>query len=168
MGSYPYFYFTEYQEDSNAALQALRQREFEAGRYEGAMETWRDVEFPPDKNSPAPGAQHSSIEEAMEDSDGCGTGSILDIQRVSPQPEFLASSPLPGDFLIRLVGTEKPTHGLVNRIVCQEDIRDEDTNVDENVWDEIADEMGSGGSFYFVVYENDQPSELFFMGYSID
>ena len=94
MGSHPYFYFTKYQEDTNAALQTLRQREFEAGRYSPVMSMW-DFEFPPNENSPTPESQHSSIDEAMEDGGADGTGSILDINRISEQPDLLASTLLP-------------------------------------------------------------------------
>jgi hypothetical protein len=41
MGGHEWFYFVEYQSDINSALQALRRREFEAGRYNPVM--W----FPP-------------------------------------------------------------------------------------------------------------------------
>ena len=33
MGGEPWFYFVAYQKDINSALQALRRREFQAGRY---------------------------------------------------------------------------------------------------------------------------------------
>ena len=38
VGAHPYFYFTPYQKDIHAALQALREREFKAGRYDPAMQ----------------------------------------------------------------------------------------------------------------------------------
>ncbi|MBE9063331.1 hypothetical protein [cf. Phormidesmis sp. LEGE 11477] len=165
MSSHPYYYFTVYQKDVSAALHSLKQQEFEAGRYSPVMDMFL-FEFPPVEDSPTPGVQHPSIETAIEDTDGCGTGTILDIERIAEQPAFLASCPLSSDWLIKLLGTEFPTHELVERIICQEEIRDEDGV--EDVWDEFADEMGGGESRYLIVYKDNQPSELFFMGYSVD
>ena len=65
MGAEPYFYFVEYNPDINAALQELREREFEAGRYNPVMRSLYSL-FPIGPDSPAPGAQHDSIEEARE------------------------------------------------------------------------------------------------------
>ncbi len=70
MGGHPWFYFVEYQTDINGALQALRRREFEAGRYNPAM--WMPP-FPVEADTSAPGAQHASREEAMEAADADGT-----------------------------------------------------------------------------------------------
>ncbi len=171
MASHPYYYFTQYQKDVSAALQGLRQREFEAGRYNPAMYMhdpslfMSNFQFPPDANSVAPGAKHSSIEEAVEAGEESGTCSILDIQRISDSPAFLASSPLSNEWLIRLFRTNTPGRELVAQVIIQEEYLDEE---DFDVWGELADEMGRGESFYFTVYENDEPSELFFMGYSID
>jgi hypothetical protein len=36
MGGDPYWYAVPYQQDTDKALQELRQREFDAGRYNGA------------------------------------------------------------------------------------------------------------------------------------
>jgi hypothetical protein len=38
MGTEPYWYFVEYQSDIDGALQELRKREFEAGRYNPVMD----------------------------------------------------------------------------------------------------------------------------------
>src|SRR4051794_24516397 len=91
MGAEPYFYFTKYQKDTNAALQKLRQQEFKAGRYNPVLPF---LQFPIGPRSPAPGAQHRSIDEALEDSDADGTRSILDLDRVADEPDFGAAVPL--------------------------------------------------------------------------
>jgi hypothetical protein len=168
MSSFPYFYFTPYQKDINAALQALRQQEFEAGRYGSADSDllMSSFQFPPDSDSPSPGAQHSSVEEAIKAGGEYGTGSILDIQRVAEEPGFLASFPLPSDWLVRFLGTDKPSRDLVEQVIIQEEYL-EDSDEDD-VWGELADEMGAGGSCYLIVYEGDEPSEIFFLGYSVD
>ena len=66
MGAEPYWYFEKFDGDVDAALQSLRQREFAAGRYNPAI-TFLWQLFPIGPNSPAPGAKHSSIQEALED-----------------------------------------------------------------------------------------------------
>jgi hypothetical protein len=147
MGGHPWFYFVQYQPDVNSALQALRQREFSAGRYNPVI--WFP-EFPVDTDSPVPGAQHDSIEEAFEDADADGTRSILDMERVSDTPDFGAVSPVPGDVLMTLFGTDRPTREMV------------EAN------DELYELIERGHGIYVIVYEGEQPSEIFFAGHSFD
>jgi len=64
MGGEPYWYFVKYQADLDAALQALRQVEFQAGRYAPVI-MFPSRLFPLAPDSPAPGAKHASIEEAL-------------------------------------------------------------------------------------------------------
>jgi hypothetical protein len=94
VGGEPYYYFVPYQKDIDAALQALRRREFEAGRYNPAT-PFPSRYFPLGPQSPAPGRQHDSIEEALEDSDADGTRSILDIERVADTADFAVAARLP-------------------------------------------------------------------------
>ena len=148
MGGHPWFYFVEYEPDIGAALQKLRRREFEAGRYNPAV--WFP-DFPVTEGSPAPGAQHDSIEEAMEEADADGTRSILDMERVSDEPDFNAVAPLPREALLELFGTDKPTREMVDE-------------ADELF--EALNERGQG--VYVIVYEGERPSEIFFAGYSFD
>src|SRR4051812_6155956 len=116
MGAEPYFYFVRHQPDVDAALQELRRREFRAGRYNPALPF---VESPIDPNSPSPGAQHASIEEALEEADADGTRSILDLDHVAGEPDFGAVTPLDDGVLEDLYGTTQPTragrtgHGLL-------------------------------------------------------
>lgn len=169
MGSFPYYYFCKYQEDIEGALQNLRQYEFNAGRYEPAMFdsglSMSSFRFPPDENSVAPGAKHSSIDEAVEAADGEGTGSILDIQRIADKPDVLASSPLSSEFLMRFFGTERPTRELVERVIVNEEPLSEEDDDSLDAWDDFADEVGTHAGCHFIVYANEQPSEIFFMGY---
>jgi hypothetical protein len=90
MGAHPYWYYTPYQSDLTAALQALREQEFQAGRYYPVL----SLNFPITEQTPSPGAKHPSIEAAIEASDVDGTRSILDIFRISDTPY-----PLSGDEL---------------------------------------------------------------------
>jgi hypothetical protein len=147
MGASPYFYFVPYQADLDAALQELRQREFEAGRYNPAMPF---PPFPVGPNSPAPGAQHDSIEEAMEDSDADGTRSILDLNHIAEEPDFCAAAPLPEEVLEDLFGTAQPTRAMIEK--------------NHDFFEDI--ERGQG--VYIVAYKNGQPDEIFFAGYSFD
>ena len=147
MGAHPYYYFVEYQTDIEAALHGLRQREFAAGRYNPAQPFPR---FPIRPDSPAPGAMHESIYEAVEEAAEDGTRSILDIESVSDWPDFGVASPLSEEELERYFGTKQPTKEMVSRkldfLAC----------------------VGRGHCVYIIVFEFGQPSELFFGGCSFD
>jgi hypothetical protein len=146
MGGHPWFYFVPYQPDINIALQDLRRREFEAGRYNPVV--WFPP-FPVDLNA-APGAQHASIEEAMEDADADGTRSILDIERISDTPDYAAVVQLAEDELLDLFGTDKPTREMI----------------EEN--DDLFERLERGQGVYLIAYQNEEPSEIYFAGYSYD
>ena len=147
MGGHPWFYFVDYEPDINAALQKLREREFRAGRYNPAVDF---PEFPVGPDAPAPGAQHASIEDAVEDADADGTRSILDMERVSDEPDFNAVAPLPDEDLLELFGTERPTREMVEGA------------------EELYGLLDRGQGVYVVVYKDERPSEIFFAGYSFD
>jgi hypothetical protein len=147
MGAHPYFYFVEHQGDVDAALQELRQREFDAGRY-NPVEPFLDFPLGPD--SPAPGAKHESIEEAMEAADADGTRSILDIEAIGEEPNFGTAVPLREDELEQYFGTTQPTHDMVA------------DNMD------FLEDIERGHCIYITVYKEGKPSELFFAGYSFD
>src|SRR5438093_2548774 len=95
MGAEPWDYFVPYELDIEAALEALREREFRAGRFRGSE--LRPV----------------SIEDAVIQMDADGTASILDIDHVAEEPEFCAVAPLPPDELVRLFGTDRPTREMI-------------------------------------------------------
>ena len=147
MGGHPWFYFVEYEPDVDAALQKLRRREFEAGRYNPAV--WFP-DFPVTPESPAPGAQHGSIEEAQEEADADGTRSILDMERVGDEADFGVVAPLARETLLELFGTEQPTREMVEGS------------------DELYEVLERGQGVYVIVHEGGRPSEIFFAGYSYD
>ncbi len=151
MGATPWSYLVDYQPDINAALQTLRQQEFEAGRYFPAIDY---AEFPLSSGHLGPGAQHASIEAAIEDADASGTQTILDIQEISEERLPGTVSPLESLELLNVFGTEIPTVDLVE---------DED-----EVPGEIFDFIGRGQSVYIVLYKDGQPEKLLFVGYSYD
>lgn len=95
MGAEPWEYFVPYEDDLQAAMEKLREREFRAGRFNGA-------EFAP-----------ASIEEARECADADGTRSILDIETVGDEPDFGVVAPLPRETLVALYGTDQPTRAMI-------------------------------------------------------
>jgi len=147
MGGHPYYYFVEYQPDTEVALQDLRHREFEAGRYNPAQPFPR---FPIRPDSPAPGAEHESIYEAIEDAAEDGTRSILDIETVSDWPDFGVASPLSEEEVERTFGTKQPTKELVSGKL------------------NFLASVERGHCVYITVFESGKPRELFFGGYSFD
>ncbi|MBD2597640.1 hypothetical protein H6G74_25440 [Nostoc spongiaeforme FACHB-130] len=181
MGAEVYWYYTNYQPDLNAALQKLRQREFQAGRYNPAIPL---LDFPITENSPAPGAQHISIEAALEASEADGTRSILDILRVDDRPcplsrdefkkalrggeefyqilgeVFNTAFLLPPAELMTLFGTEQPTHEMIESVLLG--------NTNPNGRNQFWHSIDRGTARYIIVYADNQPSEIFFAGYSFD
>ena len=177
MGAHPYWYYTPYQSDLTAALQTLREQEFQAGRYYPVV----SLNFPIAEQTHSPGAKHPSIEAAIEASDVDGTRSILDIFRISDTPYPLsgdeldldllaeenidalynAAFPLSSAELLTLFGTEQPTHPMIESVIVDDTT---DSDVSEEFWDSID----RGSARYIVVYEKSQPSEIFFVGYSFD
>jgi hypothetical protein len=154
MGAHPYWYFVPYEDDFEAALQKLRLREFQAGRYNPVTPFQT---FPVDLSAPAAGAKHASIEQVMEQGDEAGTRSILDIAQVAPAPfdgsgmPFMTAFPLAPSDVEGLFGTSKPTRKEV------------ETN--QPMWDRIE----RGSAVYTVIFdEGGKPHEIFFGGYSFD
>lgn len=166
MGANFYCYFTPHMSDIEAALQALRQTEFKAGRYSAAMMATQpplymlQMDFPPSADSPAPGPVHSSIEEAFEDMNEEGTGSILDIMHVSDDPEICAASPLPDEDLRLACGTLQPSRTEVEKAFL------DGATATRNP--EILERIGRGEARYIIVCEAGLPKEIFFMGYTFD
>src|SRR5262249_1038922 len=146
MGAHPWFYFVEYQSSVVKALQELREEEFRAGRY------YPVIPFPvfPVNTNVSPGPRHDSIEQALEASAATGTRSVLDMKRVSTNPEPGAVVRLDSGKLIELYGTEQPTREIV----------------EQNM--EFFASLERGHGIYLTVYDDGQPSQLFFAGYSYD
>lgn len=147
MGAEVYYYSVEFEEDDNAALQKLRQREFLAGRY-------NPVQYFPDfqalENDP-PGAQHDTIEDALWAAEADGTRSILDLARVDDEPDFCVAARLKPKQLIDLFGTEKPTEEIV-----------------QEKFSDLLEIIERGHGICFPIYDGDKPIELIFVGYSFD
>jgi hypothetical protein len=148
MAGEAWHYVVPFQPDVNRALQDLRRREFEAGRYNPVKPF---PEFPVDLEKPGPGAQHATIEEAVEASDMDGTRSILDMEQVGPDPEPGTVTELPAELAEELFGTEHPTAAMLEDVLA--------------VLGQLADR---GQGIYVVLYRGDSPSEILFAGWSWD
>ena len=95
MGAEPWQYFVPYEQDTQAALEKLKEREFRAGRFRYSEEN------------------PTTIEEAREIADADGTGSILDIDQVGDEPDSGVVVPLSAEYLVELYGTAQPTHEMI-------------------------------------------------------
>lgn len=140
MGATPWDYFVPYEEDVNAVLEKLRQREFQAGRYQNYS-----------------GAKPKTISEALENAAESGTASILDMERIAQEADYSAVAPLSDAELIRCFGTTKPTRQMIEDNIAE---AYEDNDLYENI--------SRGQGIYVIAYQNNQPSEIFFGGYSYD
>lgn len=156
------------------ALQRLRMREFEAGRYDPALRaaspptyTFQQT-FPPSESFPAPGAQHASINAALEASGESGTGSILDIFGISDSPTLGAASPVTEQAVRATFGTRTPTHRDFEAITFDRGILATLPPAQLQLIMEFWDQIGRGEARVMTVYEGDVPTELFFAGMSID
>ena len=148
MGAHPYYYFVRYQGDVDAALQELRRREFEAGRYNPAEPF---PAFPVSASSPSPGRKHASINEAQLEAAEDGTRSILDIDHVAAAPRDGAAAPFDSDFLLDSFRTLQPPHEAVQARLL-----------------DLLHPIERGQCRYLAVSKDGRPSELFFAGYSYD
>jgi hypothetical protein len=163
MGASGWHYFVPYQPDLNKALQELRQRVFEQGHYYKPAEFYEAIlDIQPEplqeklkesieefRSHPEP----KSIEELLQQSGESGTHSIVDIQGISAEPDYGFASPLSGEQLIGLFGTNRPTHAMVAG------------------WDwgpVITKYRHRYQGLYIVVYKDEQPNEIFFCGFSGD
>ena len=89
-------------------------------------------------------------EEALEMADADGTASILDIQRITDHPDHFCAAPLSAKELNQYFGTDKPKR--------------EDVQYSDEFWDSLD----RGQARYVVLYQDEQPTELYFAGYSFD
>jgi hypothetical protein len=153
MGANPYWYFVPYEADPDAALQKLRLREFQAGRY-NPVQPFQT--FPIDLSAPVSGPMHDSIDHVLEECDESGTRSILDIVQIAPAPfdgseqPYMTAFPLSPSDAEMLFGTSKPTR--------------EQVETNQRMWDRIE----RGSAIYTVIFDKGEPREIFFGGYSFD
>lgn len=166
MGGTPYFYFVDETARPEFALAKLRQREFTAGRYRPGFqmrtgEDWYLFTFPPDEDWPSPGPAHASIEKALEASAEEGTCSILDIQKVSAEPEFMTANLVDAAQLEAAFGSARPSRQLLV-----------DAFFGESEFTETADdffaEVERGEARIIPFFGGETQTGWLFCGYSID
>jgi hypothetical protein len=183
MGATGWSYFVSYQEDIDQVLQELREQVFNAREYqppnepsteefETAKSYLASLSLDPEKTRKELDAlitlsqaftrprkttrTPTTIEQLLEQCGEEGTHSILDIERVSPTPEFAAITALSHDQLLAIFDTIEPTHAMVEK------------------WSKRIDPMGSESLYgrwegiYIIVYEDGQPAEIYFEGTSGD
>lgn len=152
MGAHFWSHHAPYQKDFQAALDALREREFRAGRFH------QPLEIPPGFFGRLFGRQPSrpkpptTISEAIKlgEVDACGTRSVLDMERIGDSPDFGVAWLIPRGELQRLFGTDQPTHKMV-----------EESN-------DLPERIERGHGVCVVTYANGRPNGIYFAGYSYD
>jgi hypothetical protein len=152
MGGHFWSHHVPYQEDIRAALEALREQEFRAGRFRLPTQIspgffGRFLGRKPSKPKPP-----ATIREAIKiaETDATGTRSILDMERISDTPTPATMSPVPREELTRLLGTVQPTREMVEN--CEE----------------LIDAIDRGCGIYVVTYKAGKPDGIYFAGYSFD
>ena len=139
MGASYWEYWVSYDDDVNAALQALRQAVFERGEY-----------------SRSGRGRVATIDELIERNAEDGTHSIIDMESVTKdwRPYEADVSPVSDDDLQRLFGTPSPTRPQVEASKS-------------DVMGVVEARPGWTGS-YIVTFEDGRPDQLFFFGISGD
>ena len=138
MGAEPWTCYAPYQSDIEATLRDVQDREFQAGRYD------------PYGVLAEEGLQPESIDDVRELMEDSGTGTVLDVLRISDSPDWFAACPLSPERLVALYGTDQPTRAMV------------ETNLS------VLDHIDRGQAVYVIAYENGQPDGILFAGYSFD
>jgi hypothetical protein len=182
MGASGWSYFVPYQTDISKALQDLREAVFQKGEYYLRDFSENDMMF--DELSPSdldlteeekadylaalPGQQvlpeerqalpkPTSIEALLQWNAEDGTHSIIDINKITPTPDFGAAAPLSNEELKRIFGTEKPTREM---------IKSKEKDFAVFLQEELGRSRWQGT--YIVIYKENQPVEIYFIGYSGD
>ncbi|MGR8934102.1 MAG: hypothetical protein ACU837_06885 [Gammaproteobacteria bacterium] len=132
MGAEPYYYKVDYEEDLQHALDSLRRRVFEQGEYHGA------------ENHPA------TPDAALQQASASGTRSILDILKISDEPDYCCAAPFSDEEMELYFETDRPSVELFES--------------DDFFWEDIP----RGQARYLIGYENGKPAAIYFMGYSFD
>ncbi len=154
MGAHPYWYVVKYRPNINEALRELREREFRAGRYNPVIPF---LDFPIGPHSPAPGARHATMAEALEDAEANGTRSIIDLEHISDEPDYGTASSLGDEVLQELFGTTRPTRAMVES--------------SDDLWSYAKRGrrvLRRGHGIYIILYKDGLPDEIYFAGYSYD
>jgi hypothetical protein len=164
MGASAWRYIVAYQPDIQAALDALRQEEFVA---------WKQAH---------PRQRYKSIDALLRAVGADGTSSILDVSRISTTPlpttkhnfshynfhdpqdmaRFMAAMneyigkvfPLASEDYLAFFGTIQPTRRDIEQAA--------------SALHALYQRIERGSGIYLILYQGDQPTELYFMGISGD
>lgn len=166
MGSSGWYYFTPYQENLKTALSQLRDQVFAAGDYYHPLTFYKQYVKSEHFDQLSTEEQTANlthlqtletqglpptIDALLERNAEGGTHSILDINYISEETAFHAAAPLPDQVLLELFDTTQPNHSMVEaKLDILQGIRFR--------W------CGS----YVIIYENNQPHEICFVGNSGD
>jgi ferritin len=169
MGASEWKYFVPYKENLQEALNELRQKEFESGKYYRPGSNFPDTfeewvtqinipkeQWPVFKESFYELKKRSeiipaTIEELFELNQESGTHSIIDIFEINNNIDENESGTISDNELIRLFGTNKPNRQMI-----------------EDKVDELLEFRGRFLCTYIIVYKNNEPDEIFFTGFSGD
>jgi hypothetical protein len=183
VGASGWSYFVPHQQDINKALQELRDEVFKQGQYQEPHEpndeelevakaylaslspdpekTRKEIDAllalskalgGPRKPRRAPKTIKQLLKQCAEE----GTHSILDIERVSSQPELGAVVPLSRQQLLDFFGTDRPTRSMVEKWAARVESL------------EAEPLYGRWEGIYIIVYKDSQPDEIYFEGCSGD
>ena len=172
MGGDMWTYWADYEPDINLVLQKARQEAFREGNYYLApkpLSTWLgkpidpdspwDPEIPPDYLEwlhwlKSAGDRPTSIEELISwnGPSGNGTRSIIDISEVGDQLYWGGTTcPVSDDLLLEWFGTTKPHAKMVEQMILN-----------------MLDLTGRGTAVHVIVYDEEEPSQVVFVGRSVD
>lgn len=166
MGATGWDYFTPYQENIEKALQELQQKVLESGKYGPASQFTPELlkQFPQLKASAdmlktldeqvlREFGPIKSIDDLREAFAEAGTHTIIDIERISTEPNIGIAYPAPRDIIQKIYGTIKPSHG---------DVESKHGCLSETL------NIIRFQAVYLIVYEKDIPKEIYFEGCSGD
>ncbi len=100
---------------------------------------------------PDPAKTRKAIDKLLKQCAENGTHSILDIKTISSQPEFRTVAPLSATELLATFGTEYPTRSMIEKNANQ-----------------LRKFRERWSGTYVIVYNDNQPTEIYFTGYSGD
>lgn len=148
MGSMAYVYFVTYDPDEQRALDRLRVREFEEGRYYPVL--FNVPSIIDERTDSGPKRQHGSVEEAMGAAGANGTRSILDIEMVADEAGFGVARRIGDKELEELFETAEPTRDQIMR-----DLPLQNVERGQAICLPVFDEAGKAVGLCFAGYSYD-------------
>jgi hypothetical protein len=148
LGTQAWYYVVPLGANVESAFESLREREFHAGRYFPAL---TELAFSLGEPPPGRGAQHDSIEAARQQAAEDGTKTILDFDRVDEVADWGTITPMDPEIVSLCLGTATPARqALSDGLNC------------------LLEALDRGMGCYLLLYEQDQPAFVFFLGLSCD